>query len=247
MGNNVLAVVNGKEITEELMSFTMTKFPPERQAQFQSEAGRKELLDQIISWELVYNHALEAGFENREDYIFQLEEAKKAIMGQLVIQQVLSNIGVNEAEVKEYYDQNTDYFSEPEQVTARHILVDSEEKAQNIKQELDNGLSFDEAARKHSSCPSSSQGGSLGSFGRGMMVPEFEEAAFEAEIGAVTVPVKTQFGYHLILVDEKHEGKSKSFDEVKDLINGHLLQEKQNHSYMDFINTLKNKYTIEYK
>lgn len=247
MSNNVLAVVNGKEITEEIFAFTMAKFPPDRQEHFQTEEGRKELIDQIISWELVYNHAIEKGFESNRDYLFQLEEAKKAIMGQLVIQQVLSDISVDENEIKEYFEQNTEYFNEPEQVTARHILVDTEEKAINIWSEINKGLPFDEAARKYSSCPSSAQGGSLGSFGRGMMVPEFEEAAFDIAVGEVSAPVKTQFGYHLILVDAKHEPQSKSFDEVKDMIGGHLLQEKQNYSYMNFVDSLKAKYSIEYK
>lgn len=247
MGNNVKAVVNGKEITQEMMDFTMTKFPTERQEQFETEEGKKELLEQIISWELVYNHAMKNGFENSPEYQFQLEEAKKAIMGQLVIQQLLGEIGVTEEEAEAYYDQNRDYFNEPEQVTARHILVDSEEKAINLWSEINKGLPFDEAARTHSSCPSSAQGGSLGTFGRGMMVPEFEETAFELKVGELSAPVKTQFGYHLIMVDEKHEPAAKGFEEVKEMIGGHLLQEKQNHIYMNFVNSLRNEYKVEYK
>lgn len=86
--------------------------------------------------------------------------------------------------------------------TAKHILVETEEEAQKAKEEIVSGaLSFGDAAMKYSICPSNQQGGSLGEFSKGMMVPEFEEAAFSAEIGATRDPVKTQFGYHLIVVD----------------------------------------------
>ena len=81
---------------------------------------------------------------------------------------------------------------------AKHILVETEEKAKEIKEKINNGLSFEDAAKEFSSCPSSSQGGDLGSFTRGRMVPEFEDAAFSLEVGEVSEPVKTQFGYHLI-------------------------------------------------
>lgn len=247
MDNNVLAIVNGKEITKEIFDFTISKFPAERKNHFATEDGNKELLDQIISWELVYNYAKDEGFEKREDYLFQLEEAKKAILGQFVIQEVLSNVAVDDKDALEYFNANQEYFKEDEQVSARHILVESEDKANDIYDMIKNGLTFAEAATMHSSCPSKEQGGSLGTFGRGMMVPEFEEAAFNSEIGVITQPVKTQFGYHLILVEEKVAPKSKSFEEVKEMIKGHMLQEKQNHIYTEFVNTLKDKYSVVVK
>ena len=76
MDNKVLATVNGKEITQEILNFTMSKFPQDRKVHFDTEEGKKELLDQIISWELVYNYGKDSGAENKEAYIFQIEEAK---------------------------------------------------------------------------------------------------------------------------------------------------------------------------
>ena len=105
-------------------------------------------------------------------------------------------------------------------------------------------MTFEEAASKYSSCPSKEQGGNLGAFGRGMMVPEFEEAAFAAEIGKLTNPVKTQFGYHLILIDEKNEGKVKAFDEVKDAVVQQLIQERQQRKYLDVLKELEAKFTV---
>ncbi len=82
--------------------------------------------------------------------------------------------------------------------TARHILVETEEKCNEVKAEIENGLSFEDAARANSSCPSSAQGGDLGKFGPGQMVPEFDEAIFSGDVGVLYGPIQTQFGYHLI-------------------------------------------------
>ena len=84
--------------------------------------------------------------------------------------------------------------------SARHILVDTEEQCLTLKQQIEAGENFSTVAKEHSNCPSKAQGGALGSFGRGQMVPEFEEAAFSGELGVVSAPVKTQFGYHLLEV-----------------------------------------------
>ena len=87
-------------------------------------------------------------------------------------------------------------------VNAAHILVNSEKDAQNIMARLDKGEKFEDLAKRFSKCPSKSKGGNLGWFGKGDMVPEFENAAFSAQKGAVVGPVKTQFGYHIILVKD---------------------------------------------
>ena len=88
-------------------------------------------------------------------------------------------------------------------VKAKHILVDTKSQALQIKNDIEEGGSFDYYARRYSKCPSGRNGGGLGYFGRGQMVPEFEKAAFEGKIGEVSEPVKTQFGWHLIMVEDK--------------------------------------------
>ena len=89
--------------------------------------------------------------------------------------------------------------------TARHLLVDSEEKCQQLKTEIENGADFTDVARANSSCPSSAQGGDLGSFGPGQMVPEFDAVVFSAPVNTVQGPVKTQFGYHLLEVTSRQD------------------------------------------
>lgn len=247
MENKILAVVNGTPITEMDMEIAIQRFGQDRRQGLRSPEGRKQLLDQLIAWELLYQNAVDTGMEEREDYKLQIQEARKGILTQLAIQDVINGASVEEEDIKEYYDENKEYFKEDEQVTARHILVDTLEKAQQVKEEIASGTSFEDAARKYSSCPSKEQGGDLGSFGRGMMVPEFEKAAFELEEGVVSEPVKTQFGYHLILVEGRTEAEEKPYEEVRELIKNHMLQEKQNALYFEKVNALKEKYSVEIK
>lgn len=87
--------------------------------------------------------------------------------------------------------------------TARHILVDTEEQCNDLKQQIADGADFADLAKQHSNCPSGKSGGDLGQFGPGMMVPEFDKVVFSADVGSVEGPVKTQFGYHLLEVTSR--------------------------------------------
>lgn len=89
--------------------------------------------------------------------------------------------------------------------TARHILVPTEEACQDLKQQIEGGTDFAAAAKEHSKCPSGAQGGELGTFRPGQMVPEFDQAAFNGEVGALQGPIKTQFGYHLLEVTNRED------------------------------------------
>jgi peptidyl-prolyl cis-trans isomerase C len=89
--------------------------------------------------------------------------------------------------------------------SARHILVEDEQNCLNLKQDIENGADFGELARNHSTCPSGRNGGELGEFGPGQMVPEFDQVVFSADVGTVQGPVKTQFGYHLLEVTSRSD------------------------------------------
>jgi peptidyl-prolyl cis-trans isomerase C len=225
----------------------MSRFPADKRNQMETEEGRKQLLDQVISWELLYANAVDSGFEEKEEYKIQLEEAKKAILTQIAIQEIISGITVDDKELLGYYEENKEYFKEEEKVTARHILVDSEDKAYEVLKAIEGGLSFEEAAQTYSSCPSKAQGGNLGEFGRGMMVPEFELAAFSLKVGTISHPVQTQFGYHIIEVQSREDAHVKPLEEVRAMILNHMLQEKQNFYYSKALEDLKAKYKIEIK
>ncbi|MBC2582968.1 peptidyl-prolyl cis-trans isomerase [Clostridium sp. DJ247] len=245
MEDKILAIVNGQKITERDLEATIARFPRERQSYLKTENGKKQLLDEIISFELIYNYAKDSGIENSEEYINQLEAVKKEILTQTAISNIMSQVVVTDKEVEDYYNANKEMFVEPEMVTAKHILVQTEEKAKDILDEIKGGMSFEKAAQEYSSCPSKAQEGNLGKFGRGQMVPEFEAAAFSLAEGVISEPVKTQFGYHLVKVEEKHESSSKPFEEVKDMIKNNLLQERQAFKYSEVNNELRNKYSVE--
>jgi len=159
----------------------------------------------------------------------------------------LRDVTVSEEEVKSYYEENKAEFSEPEQVKASHILVESEDMAIEILAELEgNQLTFEEAAEKYSSCPSKQQGGDLGFFTRGQMVTAFEDAAFQLESGQTSEPVKTEYGWHIIRVAEKKPARQQPLDEVRDTLYEKLNSEKQYKLYNDTLASLKEKYPVEY-
>ena len=108
-----------------------------------------------------------------------------------------------------------------------------------------NEISFEDAAKQFSKCPSAERGGNLGDFGKGQMVPEFDEACFSMEVGELKGPVKTDFGYHVIKLNSKNESKTIAFEEIKQQIKERLLAEKQQAAYKSKINQLKILYQVD--
>jgi peptidyl-prolyl cis-trans isomerase C len=248
MENKVLAVAAGNEITEKDLNTIISRYPQEQRGALQGEEKKKQLVEQLISFELMNKFGKEIGLDQTQEYKDAIENISKEVITSMAINKILSDVTVTDEEVKNYYESNKESFGTPATVSARHILVETEEEAKKAKEEiLSDSISFGDASMKYSMCPSNQQGGNLGEFSKGMMVPEFEEAAFTAEIGKVTEPVKTQFGYHLILVDAKNEASVKSFDEVKDNVLNELLKQSQHTKYDQILKELEGKYGVERK
>jgi len=150
----------------------------------------------------------------------------------------------DEGEAKTYYDDHQNEF-EIDEVTANHILVDDESLAKDILDQLKNGGDFEELAKEHSIDGTAENGGSLGSFGRGAMIKEFEDAAFALKPGEISDLVKTQHGYHIIKVTEKNQGQEK-FEDVKDLIMDNLDRINISEAYNAKIGELREKHGVEY-
>ncbi|QQK07483.1 peptidylprolyl isomerase [Miniphocaeibacter halophilus] len=242
--SNILAVVNGREITkEEVQSFI--NMMGQQGAQFNNEEGMKKVTDELVNQELFYFDALKNGLDKNEDYLKEIERIKESALKQFAVNNFLKDIEIKDSEVEEYYNSHKEYFKKPEMVTASHILVEDEEKAKKVKEEIENGKSFEEAAVEYSTCPSKEKGGSLGQFGRGQMVPEFEQAAFNAEVGTITDPVKSQFGYHIIKVDNKTSEDYSSLDEVKNEVKRQLTALKQQEVYLNKAKDLSKEYKVE--
>ena len=239
----ILATVGGVNITEADVEGFIAGLPKEQRAYAANPQFKKHCLEQIISMHLYALMGQELKLDETDEYKRILESAKRDILSQLAMNEVLKGIKVTEEEMKEFYDNNPHHFSKGETVSAKHILVKEETECLAILEKINNGeVTFEDAAKENSTCPSGQRGGDLGSFGRGQMVPEFENAAFAAEIGAVVGPVETQFGFHLIKVEEKNEAETIAFEEVKDQIRGNLLGMKQNDAYIKKAEELKAKY-----
>lgn len=148
------------------------------------------------------------------------KEVKEEIERTLALKTLLkSDLKVTDEEIAKYYEENKESFSQKEQVDASHILVESEEKAKEVRKKLVDGEDRVEIAKEYSTDPGSKDsGGDLGFFDRGKMVPEFEEAAFSMKVGEISQPIKTEHGYHVIIVNDKKEAKTTSLEENKDEI-----------------------------
>lgn len=243
--SKVLVKVNGREITENDLNAFYQSLGQQVQGQFQGEQGMQRLLDELVYQELFYAEAVETELDQTPEFKAEIEKMKESLLKQFNIKNLIDSVEVTEEEAEAFYHANPNYFQSPEQVKASHILVDTEEEAVKIKSEIDGGMSFADAAKQYSSCPSSEKGGDLGFFGKGQMVPEFEDAAFALEENVVSAPVQTQFGYHLI---QKTGAQASGVQELSMVINQimhQLLIQKQNEAYLSKVEALKNKYSIE--
>ena len=241
----VLATVGGREVTEQDFSMLLNSLNPQQAMQFQSEEGRKQLIQELVSQELFFLDAVKNGLDKDETYVQEAKRMQENILKQFAIHTLLKDIKVTEEDLLEYYNKHKDMFKQPESVQASHILIEDEAKAEEVAKEINDGLSFEEAAQKYSSCPSNANGGDLGFFTKGRMVPEFEAVAFEMKVGEVSAPVKTQFGYHIIKLLDKKEEAIQPFDEVKNQLSQQLMGMKQQEAYLNKVDELKKEYEVK--
>ena len=230
----ILATIDAVNITDADVDAYIRNMPQEQQQYAAYPQFREHVLKQLLAFHLYAKMAVEEKMDETEEFKAMMEKARKEILAQTAINTILKDITVSEDEMQAFYKEHPDHFAEPESAHAKHILVDTEEKAQEIMDSIVKGdVAFEDAAKEFSSCPSNAQGGDLG---------EFDQVAFEAEIGKVVGPVKTQFGYHIIKVEGRKEASVMDFDTVKDYIQGTLLQQKQNEAYNAKYNELYAKY-----
>lgn len=242
--NKILATVQGTPITENDID-AMLMALGSRGAGYNTPEGRQMILEQAINKKLLVLDAEKNLYEYDNEFKAELNKVKEELLANFVIRKTVESITVSDEEVKKEYDDNSDKFKKGESVAASHILVDSEEKAKELIEAIKGGkISFEDAARENSSCPSGANGGSLGEFTRGQMVPEFDQACFSMEVGSISEPVKTQFGYHVIKLTAKNEPEQMSFDDVKESLKQQMLAEKQQNAYESKINQLKILYQV---
>ncbi|MGD6898227.1 peptidylprolyl isomerase [Bacillus infantis] len=155
-------------------------------------------------------------------------------------------IDLKEDEIKAYFEENKDQFAQQEQVKASHILVEDEAAAKEVKSKLDKGEEFADLAKEYSTDASNAEsGGELGYFGKGEMEAAFEEAAFALKANEISGPVKTDYGYHIIKVEDKKEAKEAVYEDSKEAAKKALFDERMQTEYYNWLEEKKEEYKIE--
>ena len=242
----ILARVGTLTVTEaEVNDFI--KGLGQRGGAYNNPEGRKIILEQLIGNKLLLQDARRNLMEGEAEFRQELAKLKDNLLISYAGNKVIASVKVSDEEIEKYYEENREKFLGEETVNASHILVDTEEKALAILAEIKAGeISFEDAARNNSSCPSGGRGGNLGDFGKGQMVPEFDAAVFAMEVGEISeAPVATQFGYHLIKLNAKNAAEVMPFAELAGEIKEALLQEKRHKAYESKINQLKILYPVD--
>jgi foldase protein PrsA len=176
-----------------------------------------------------------------------LDALKEELKSYLTLRKLLvPQIEITDDELKTYFEENKESLGEAEQVKASHILVEDEATAKEIKQKLTDGADFAELAKEYSTDEGTKEnGGELGFFARGTMVTEFDDVAFALPLNEISDPVKTDYGYHIIMVEEKKEGKETNFDDSKAEIKETLIDQKLESEYSTWLEEKKKDYDIE--
>ena len=238
MNTKVLASVAGKPITEEDVARFIAALG-ERGSAYNNPEGHKLILEELIANQLFLADAKKSLLEYEDGFKQKLAQLKDRLLIDYAMEKLLGKITVSDADVKKYYEEHESEMQSGETVAASHILVADEAEANELLAKIQAGeVTFEEAAKAHSSCPSKEQGGSLGTFGRGQMVPEFDSACFEMAVGELRGPVKTQFGFHLIRLDAKNPAEKIPFEMVKEEIRRRLVAEKQQTTYRSRVGQL---------
>jgi foldase protein PrsA len=258
--DKAIAKINGDAISKDELYDVMVK-------QYGAAAVEQLIADKIV--------AAEAKKEKisitDEDLDKEVEQLKQSYGGEEVFNQVLASnnttvdvlkdelknyltmrkliepqIEISDDEIKTYFDENKDSLGEAEQVKASHILVEDEAVAKEVKQKLTDGADFAELAKEYSTDEGSKEnGGELGFFPRGTMVTEFDDAAFSLPINEISDPVKSDYGYHIIKVEEKKEAKEANIEDSKATIKETLIDQKLETEYSTWLEEKKKDYDIE--
>jgi parvulin-like peptidyl-prolyl isomerase len=242
-----LAKIGDSVITQADFEREMKGLPEFVQKMFEGAAGKESFLNELIKRELLYKEALKKGLDKDPEYVKKLEDFKKiTLVGLLLQKEIEGKVKVSDQEVKDYYEKNKGKFAPVTQIRASHILLKTEEEAKQIEEKLKKGEDFAQLAKKYSiDTATAKNGGDLGYFSKGQMVPEFESAAMSLKPGQISEPVKTKVGYQIIKVTDKKMGQPVDFDKVQKLISQNLMAEKQKEVFDSYVEGLKKSFKVE--
>src|SRR3979411_682803 len=237
--NPVLAKVNGAEIRQSDVALAEEELGPSL-AQMDPATKKDNVLAFLIDMKIVAKAAEDKKVENNEDFKKRLAFTRN----RLLMDSLLATEGkaaTTDDAMKKVYEDASKQITGEQEVHARHILVETEGDAKAIAEELKKGADFAELAKKKSKDPGASDGGDLGFFTKDQMVPEFSTVAFALEPGKISDPVKSQFGWHIIQVEEKRARKAPDFEQVKAQIETYVTRKAQ----ADYVAKLREAAKIE--
>ncbi|QFT58193.1 putative parvulin-type peptidyl-prolyl cis-trans isomerase precursor [Sulfitobacter sp. THAF37] len=217
--DTVVATVNGTDITLGHMIIARARLPEQYQ-QLPNEVLFKGILEQLVQ-QTALSDTFEGDLPPRVE--LSLENETRSLKAGEVIERIMAE-PLDEADVQAAYDAEYTGAEPEKEFDASHILVETEEEAKAVKTQLDEGADFAEVAREKSTGPSGPGGGALGWFGKGMMVPAFENAVMDMEPGQVSDPVETQFGWHVIKLNDVRDSEAPELETVREEIELQLRQ-----------------------
>jgi len=232
----VVAKVNGVDIKQSDLDFAASEVGPQL-ANFPPEDRRRMLLQFVMENELMAEAAVQAALDSGSSFEDRLKYHKRRALHDAYYDKSVRN-AIPDEDAKKIYDTKIAGMKPEEEIHARHILVATEAEAKEVKERLMKGEDFATVAKEKSKDPSA-EGGDLGFFGRGQMLKPFEDAAFALKVGEISDPVQTQFGWHIIKVEEKRTRPLPTFDQVKDTIISQLTSQKAKDTLKQLHDTAK--------
>jgi len=223
-----LARINDRVITLEEFEQKMEQLPPQLKTLMVEEKGRQGFLQTVIERELLLQEGIRKGFDEDDKVLDKVEQFKEGLIIDTLIEELCAGKDkVNDEEVRAYYEENKEKYLLGERVRVRHIMVKTREEAQEVKKRLYRGEDFITLAKQYSIWPTKERGGDLGYIERGMVNKSFERAAFALKNrGDLSDIVKTEFGFHIIRLEDKAKRHQLTFSEAKDEVRT-LLREKK--------------------
>jgi peptidyl-prolyl cis-trans isomerase C len=236
----VVARVNGTEIRQSDLTIAEEEVGSQQIAQMGPEQKRDYLVSFVSDMLLVAKAAEGKKVADSADFKRKLAFARNKLLMEQYLQ-AEAKAAVTEAAMRKVYDEAIGQMNKEPEVRARHILVETEDEAKAVLAELKKGADFAELAKSKSKDPGSQDGGDLGYFTKDQMVPEFSEVAFKLDKGALSDPVKSQFGWHIIKVEDKRERQPPEFEKVKDQLEQYVVRRQQ----VEMITKLRQEAKIE--
>src|SRR5258707_1529183 len=237
--NPVLAKVNGAEIRASDVALAEEELGPSL-AQMDPAAKKENVLAFLIDMKIVAKEAEDKKIADRDDFKTRLAFARNRLLMDNLLA-VEGKAATTDENMKKVYEDAAKQITGEQEVHARHILVETEDEAKAVEDELKKGADLAELAKKKSKDPGASDGGDLGFFTKDQMVPEFSAVAFALEPGQISDPLKSQFGWHIIKVEEKRNRKAPDFEQVKPQIETYVVRKAQ----ADYVAKLRTAATVE--